>query len=353
LQSISFTATQFHHNTEWRVWVNTGGTQIYSDVALVTVNKVTSIKSVDVVSGVDLIGVAYAKGAYVALSAELTSLARRSTDGGNTWTYSYLPAARYWDGIVSTSQGVLIAYSGGDSGVYDILSRRANGGTLDFYWGPVVKPVSALIARSFDGGLTWDTAVPKFFMGSDVRMWSFPWNNVLIATWRDDSTTEMPPAIVALDSRSVTNNVYNGWKITPKRYGRRYIGYNYNNGSGDSWARYELPTFLGTNSGATQILGTWYGTACPSLTSLALSPSGLLVATSRYQGFEYDLAGTGYGNPRADALEAYDRKGYLMYRDLSTGLGTLQVADTATSASSVGVSSRKLLTELKKLLRRL
>ena len=327
-QSISFTAVSAqHHNTEWRVEISFPNDTLYSNIALLTVNKATSIKVVNSLSGAaDLIGIAYAKGAYVALPSDQTNVARRSTDGGNTWSISWLPAARYWDGIVATSQGVLIAYSSGDSGTHWPTTTYKNS-TANYSW-RVDQPESpALVARSFDGGLTWDTAVPPFFMGSQVRMWSFPWNNVLIATYRDSSSTTLPAA-----NQWTIQNAQTG-EFVGKRFGRHYIAYNYNNGSGDSWSRYELP------ASARQTLTSIEDTACPAITSMTMNPSGLLVCTSRYQGFTYTPAQSGgYGSP-GGVSGVYDRKGYLLYRDLSAGLGALQIADT----NATGVSSGSTL----------
>jgi hypothetical protein len=336
-QSISFTAVaSLHHNTEWRVEISFPGDTLYSNIALLTVNKATSIKVVNSLSGTaDLIGVAYARGAYVALPSDQTNVARRSTDGGNTWSISWLPAARYWDGIVATAQGVLIAYSSGDSGTFkpvSVASGNWNSPTYNYSWGVSQQASAALVARSFDGGLTWDTAVPPFFMGSQVRMWSFPWNNVLIATYRDSTGTSLPPAT----NSSVVGAMRGSLEYT--RLGRRYIAYNYNNGSGDSWARYELPTFA---SGG-PVANGFADTACPAITSMAMSPSGLLACTSRYQGFTYQPASGSptYPVPWGTVLSAYDTKGYMLYRDLSAGLGTLSVADTTATGVSNGVSLR-------------
>jgi hypothetical protein len=338
-QSISFTAVaSLHHNTEWRVEISFPNDTLYSNIALLTVNKATSIKVVNSLSGTaDLIGVAYAKGAYIALPSDQTNVARRSTDGGNTWSISWLPASRYWDGIVATAQGVLIAYSSGDSGTIKPSSWTTGtfpNFTTRYSWEVNQPSSAALVARSFDGGLTWDTAVPPFFMGSQVRMWSFPWNNVLIATYRDSTATSLPPAT----SSSVGGATHGSLEYT--RLGRRYIAYNYNNGSGDSWARHELPTFA---SGGPVVDGV-ADTACPAITSMAMSPSGLLACTSRYQGFTYRPAAGSptYPVPWGTVLSAYDTKGYMLYRDLSSGLGTLNVADTTATGVSTGVSLRKV-----------
>lgn len=345
-QSISFTATAaLHHNTEWRVEITFPADTLYSNIATLTVNKATSIKVVASLSGsADLIGIAYARGAYVALPSDQTNVARRSTDGGNTWSISWLPAARYWDGIVATAQGVLIAYSSGDSGTYTGKSWYSGSHpnlTLTHSWVADQPSSAALVARSFDGGLTWDTAVPPFFMGSEVRMWSFPWNNVLIATYRDSTDTSLPTA-TSLLVQDANNGAF---RYT--RYGRRYIAYNYNNGSGDSWARYELPQFTG---GGAELAGGLRDDACPAITSMALSPSGLLACTSRYQGFSYQphfggTAGRYVGTvfltwSGGTVTGAYDKKGYMLYRDLSAGLGTLQVADTSATGVSTGTSLR-------------
>jgi hypothetical protein len=336
-QSISFVAVaSLHHNTEWRAEISFPGDTLYSNIALLTVNKATSIKVVNVSGSADLVGVAYAKGAYVALSSEITGVARRSTDGGNTWTYTFLPASRRWEGIVSTSQGWLIADRSGDSGTY--TQKSWNTGTFPnftttYSWAQTSPSFSALVARSFDGGLTWDTAVPPFFMGSRVRMWSFPWNNVLIATYRDDTSTSLPPA-------SSSTIEHPGLKFT--RFGRHYIAFNYNNGSGDSWARYELPRFAGNGN---QILTNMYDPACPDITSVALSPTGMMVCTSRYQGFTYYTSNSGSGANQVlagDISGTYDLAGYLMYRDLAAGLGAPQVADQSTSGVSGGSSLRTL-----------
>ena len=328
-QSISFTATAaLHHNTEWRVEITFPADTLYSNIATLTVNKATSIKVVASLSGsADLIGIAYARGAYVALPSDQTNVARRSTDGGNTWSISWLPASRYWDGIVATAQGVLIAYSSGDSGTYTGKTWYSGSHpnlTLTHSWVADQPSSAALVARSFDGGLTWDTAVPPFFMGSEVRMWSFPWNNVLIATYRDSTDTSLPTATSTLVQDA------NAGAFRHTRYGRRYIAYNYNNGSGDSWARYELPIFTG---GGAELASGLRDSACPAITSMALSPAGLLACTSRYQGFTYQSSG-------GAVTGAYDKKGYMLYRDLSAGLGTLQVADTSATGVSTGASLR-------------
>ncbi len=331
-QSISFTAVAgFHHNTEWRVEISFPGDNLYSNVATLTVDKATSIKVVNSLSNdADLIGIAYARGAYVALPSDQTNVARRSTDGGNTWSISWLPATRYWDGIVATSQGVLIAYSSGDSGTW-WPTREFKNSTAIYSWRVDQPESSALVARSFDGGLTWDTAVPPFFMGSMVRMWSFPWNNVLIATYRDRSSTTIPAA-----NQGTWQSAQYG-EFVGKRFGRHYIAYNYNNGSGDSWARYELP------ASARESLVSVEDTACPAITSMAMSPTGLLVCTSRYQGFSYKAAGDGSGLTSPGGITgAYERKGFLLYRDLSAGLGALQIADTTTTGVSGGASLRTI-----------
>jgi hypothetical protein len=216
---------------------------------------------------------------------------------------------------------VLIAYSSGDSGTWWPTITYKNS-TATYSWREDQPELPALVARSFDGGLTWDTAVPPFFMGSMVRMWSFPWNNVLIATYRDRSSTSIPAA-----NQGTVQSAQNG-EFMGKRFGRHYIAYNYNNGSGDSWARYELP------ASARQTLVSVEDTACPALTSMAMSPSGLLVCTSRYQGFTYGSSGGITG--------AYERKGFLLYRDLSAGLGALQIADTTTTGVSGGASLRTI-----------
>jgi hypothetical protein len=327
--SISFTAVSSqHHNTEWRVEVSISSDKLYSNTALLTVDKVTSLKFVPFVGNAPLIGIAYGLGAYVALPSSQTGGAMRSVDGGNTWKFSFLPASRFWDGIVATSQGVLIAYSSGDSGTHRAKSwssgRYPNISTT-YSWDVVEPARPAMVARSFDGGLTWDTAVPPFFMGSRVRMWSFPWNNVLIATYRDYTSTSLPNMTSFLWSQvSADLNLPN------TRLGRHYIAFNYNNGSGDSWARYELPQFDGYWS--TTASSLQYN-ACPDITSMAMSPAGLLVCTSRYQG----LARIG------SIYTAYDRKGYLLYRNLGTeGLGAPRAADPATTGVSTGRSLRTI-----------
>jgi hypothetical protein len=164
-------------------------------------------------------------------------------------------------------------------------------------------------------------------------MWSFPWNNVLIATYRDDTSTSLPTA-----SSSTSEDP--GLKFT--RFGRHYIAFNYNNGSGDSWARYELPRFAGNGN---KILTNMYDPACPDITSVALSPTGMMVCTSRYQGFTYYTSSySNSANPvsAGDISGTYDLAGYLMYRDLSAGLGAPQVADQSTSGVSGGSSLRTL-----------
>jgi hypothetical protein len=329
-QSISFTAVaSLHHNTEWRVEITMPSDVLYSSTALLTVNKATSIKVVNVSGMADLIGIAYAKGAYLALSSEQTGIARRSTNGGDSWSISFLPASRYWDGIVATSQGALVAYSSGDSGTadYQAASAAAWGNPAkNAAWLVRTAPTPAVIARSFDGGLTWSTAPTPFFMGSRVRMWSFPWNNVLVATYRDETIPSLPAPAYPSASFPYT------------RFGRHYIAFNYNNGAPDAWYRYELPKFAG---GGANIASSITDTACPDITSMAISPAGLLVCTSRYQGFTYQT-GSNYPIPLGTIIGAYDRKGYVLYRNLASGLGAPVVADTATSGVSTGVPLRTI-----------
>jgi hypothetical protein len=236
---------------------------------------------------------------------------------------------------VATSQGVLIAYASGDSGTYKSkiwTVGRNNTFTTTYSWEPATPSDPAVVARSFDGGLTWSMADPPFFMGSRVRMWSFPWNNVLIATYRDATSTSLPPA----NETTVGNAQFSALPYT--RFGRHYIAFNYNNGDAASWLRYELPKFAG--GGAVITTGTT-DDACPAITSMALSPAGMLVCTSRYQGFTYQPAAGGqYPVPWGTVTGAYDRKGYILYRDLAAGLGAPQAADVAASGVSTGVTLR-------------
>ena len=324
-QSISFTAdAAAYHNTEWRVEVTLPGDIVYSRTALVTVNKVTSIKTVNVSGSADLIGIAYAKGAHIALSSDQTGLARRSTDGGTSWKYSYLPFARYWDGIVASSQGTLVAYSSGDSGSY-----KTNQWAGVWSWKTVSPPAAAAIARSLDGGLTWSSATPPFFIGSGLRMWSFPYNNLIVATYKDEGQTSM-------GARPIDGYQPDGAEFA--RFGAHMIAFNSNNGDPNSWARYRMPTFATPGGARIYTSGAPGGgrdTECPAVTSVAISPSGVMVMTSRYQGFTYNYNGV--------VTEAYDRAGYMLYRNLASGLGAPVAVDTATSGVARPVSLRTII----------
>jgi len=321
-QSIAVPAdAALYHNTEWRVEVTLPSDIVYSRIALVTVNKVTSIKTVNVSGSSDLIGIAFAKGAHIALSSDQTGLARRSTDGGSTWRYSYLPFSRYWDGIVASSQGTLVAYSSGDSGSYNPNQWRGV-----WSWVNVDRPEAAAIARSLDGGLTWSSATTPFFIGSGLRMWSFPYSNLIVATYKDDSLTSLGSAA------SVSQEA--GGPFT--RYGAHMIAFNSNNGEPNSWARYRMPTFATPGGAAIKYSGsplTW-DTECPAVTSVAISPAGVMVMTSRYQGFTYNSSGV--------VTAAYDRAGYMLYRNLAGGLGAPVAVDTATSGVARASSLRTI-----------
>lgn len=344
-QSHSIIADPFaHHNTQWRVEIELpGGGKLYSNVATLSVDVVTSSFVVSTPGTADIIGIAYAKGNYVALTSDQTALARVSSDGGKTWTLSFLPSSQYWDGIVATSQGTLLAYSSGDSGLY-----KLGGTNTARVWvpDPAYPAYAAKMARSLDGGKTWQSTSFPFFVGSSLRIWAFPYQNTLVAFFREDSSTNMPV---------FTSGSYKGQPssvIIPNismRRGVARMAVSTNNGL--TWTKYSLPGMLSAEVTGLYKLGSLAGIRADAsyttpgqvaggdsldlhkeITSCAMS-DGVFVATSR------DMRWTGldYTDTTGDYATA---GGYqLLYRNVgSSGWGPLLAATTSTVGVSTGVS---------------
>ncbi len=173
-QSISFEAKFLEHNeTEYRVelFPYYANTSLYSRVARVQVGQTGATVLVDEMVGAQIVAVAYAKGAFVALSDYQTQIARRSTDNGATWRNTFLPASNWWDGIISTNSGRLIAYSSGKP-VYGY-------GTS----------IPAMLVRSDDGGLTWATLPTPSIIKDELRMFYLPYQNAILAFYRTQYPT--------------------------------------------------------------------------------------------------------------------------------------------------------------------
>lgn len=318
-QSISFIAVPLAHaRTEWRVEVSLPSSKLYSNVATLNVGIVTSRVQVNLAGNADLIGVAYSPTAqaYVALSSDQTGLALRSTDGGLTWDYSFLPTTRYWDGIVCTQQGVLIAYSSGDSGVPKAVPIDRTG---SYTWGYGTPPSGATLAWSSDGGSTWTGGGFPFFVGSRLRMFALPYQNALLAFYRDASLT----SYIGIAGQTAVSQ--------QTRYGAYRGAVSLNNGV--SWQVFDMPAL----SSAALWMDNYTKSGVPEwadVTSAAISPSGILALTSRITpvGWRTAVGNWAYFH----AYQGYERTGRLMYRNVAaTGWGTPAFAQT----SSVGVST--------------
>lgn len=331
-QSITFAASlNAHHLTEWRVEIKVNSGFIYSNVATLTVGITTSSIGVDVAGSSDLIAVAYGRGAYVALSSEQTALARRSPDGGRTWGYSFLPSSTYWDGIVAAPSGDLLAYASGDSGTYQrrwVKQERLGSSYWSlFRWERDDRRPSrpATVARSTDGGLTWSLSPFPFFVGSGLRVWCLPSVNALVAFFLDDASTALPVL--------PPSHIYAGWAsaasgpqlssfsngLPPRGTGNggaMRMAVSTDNGA--SWTRYDTPLATSMNAlDANPALNAQH----PEITSLAASPSGIVVATSARYGIN---SGTG----RFSEIAGQRR---LLYRNItSQGWGPISPAATAT-----------------------
>lgn len=167
-QTISFTAKFLEHNgTEYRVALRPFSMlgEVYSQSALVQVGQSGVSTIVDPAAEVQIVAVAYAKGAFVALSDYQTQIARRSTDNGATWRNVFLTDSTQWDGIISTNSGRLIAYSAGTKSY-----TRTTG--------------VATLAKSDDGGLTWSSLPTPSVFQHELRMFYLPEQNAILAFYR-------------------------------------------------------------------------------------------------------------------------------------------------------------------------
>jgi len=288
-QSVTFEANpQAHHSTEWRVEIALpGGGRLYSDVATLTVDLATSSIAVDVAGTSDLIGIAYAQGAFVALTSDQTALIRRSTNNGKSWTLSFLPSSQYWDGVVATSQGTLIAYATGTIGSY-----IGSGGR--WIAREIAQP--ATLAISSDGGATWRGAAFPFFVGGGLRLFSFPYQNAVVAFYLVD------------DPGSGGSPYYNSTSVGSAM--RMAVSLD----NGTSWASHSTP-----------LAGS---TLFREVSSAAMSDTGILVATSTL----VSEVGGKYVSSRATRR--------ILYRNVaSQGWGSPLIAAQATVGISSGVTS--------------
>ena len=196
--SVTFTVSALaHHNTQYRAVIDVSGDKAFTRVATVTVGKETSVVEVPSAFGSGLIGVAYGKGAYVTISSDATVLARRSTDGGFTWSNKFLPATKTWDAIVSTGSGDLVAIASGarrHTGNWTIGNAGTASGSITYIPNQTMTPqlqnVSGMVVRSTNGGDTWSAVSLPFPLGSFVRAWSVRWptQNTIVMFYRGPVT---------------------------------------------------------------------------------------------------------------------------------------------------------------------
>jgi hypothetical protein len=327
-QSYTFKANaRAHHNTEWRVQVATPGGVLFSAVARLTVGKLTSTKPVALAGTSDLVGIAYAKGAFVALASDQTAIIRRSTDGGDTWQTHWLPESRYWDGVTASQNGALFAYGSGESGTVNAdFSPQTNPNT-PFNWTPTwrddpdsrVGPKrTATVARSLDGGRTWAKLQLPFFAGNCLRMWGTNYNNAVVAFFFSESLT----------GRRSREHWWFGSRAGAgggrRRNGRLKMAVTLNDGA--SWSVFDWP------------LPPQGGAVYPPPRALvpkqvAISPSGVMVVATRVTDFGADK----------------EYPGLLLTRNIAaSGWGTPTTASTATIriATSNGNSARTIATGL-------
>lgn len=228
-QAISFTASYLEHNDlRFRValypW-NAG--PILSQEATVTVGQSRSICTVDSLPG-QVTGIAFAKGALVATSSLQTQIARRSTDEGVTWRNVFLPSAEYWDGIVSTTSGRMIAYTQG----HESTNRPAK------------------LACSDDGGLTWRTLATNRRLGERLQIrrldYPAPTGALLAFYWSGLGTLVMG---VSLDD-------------------------------GATWAQYPMPSLASVATVKSSYTAATDGCSYYNIQNVAVSDTGVLLLST-------------------------------------------------------------------------